>query len=328
VGGARDERANQHHPEGNLTAGASGLAAGPRSGDDAVLRLTDSDVARVLTPADAIAAAADALARLAEGRLRVAPRSRLGSLATHSASDDERGLSCVSATEGAGAAVVLFESGQALAAIEARELSAAAAAAGVAVAARHLARADATTLGVIGCGRHARAQVASLRAALPGLRELVAHCRDASRLAAFCAEVGAEAAAGHREAAAADVVLTATTATDPVLRGEWLPPGALVCATGATRREARELDNAVVERASFVCCDSLVTARLDAGDLVEPVEQGRLDWLEVHELQDVAGGALAGRQAEDDVVLYKAAGSAALELALAALVAERVRAGA
>ena len=55
--------------------------------------------------------------------------------------------------------------------------------------------------------------------------------------------------------------MTVTTSTDPVLRGEWLRPGALVCAVGANDPRARELDNVVLERAAFVCCDSLEQTR-------------------------------------------------------------------
>src|SRR6185503_14492298 len=98
----------------------------------------------------------------------------------------------------------------------------------------------------------------------------------------------------HRDAAEQDVVVTITTSKDPVLRGEWLQPGALVCAAGANRIKARELDNLVLERASFVCCDSREQARIEAGDLVEPIERGVLDWLEVHELHEVVAGELPG----------------------------------
>ena len=105
-----------------------------------------------------------------------------------------------------------------------------------------------------------------------------------------------------------------------MLRGEWLRPGALVCAVGANRLEARELDNAVVERATFVCCDSKEQASVEAGDLVEPVERGVLDWLEVHELAEVVGGEVAGRQSQDDIVLFKSLGIAAEDLAVAKLV--------
>src|SRR5205085_3475445 len=168
------------------------------------------------------------------------------------------------------------------------------------VAAKYLARPGAATLGVIGCGWQARSQVACIREAVPGLDRVVAYCRTAERLAEFCAETGAEAGESPRDAAACDVVVTVTTAKDPVLRGEWLRPGALVCAVGANEPRARELDNVVLERAAFVCCDSLEQARLESGDLIEPVEAGVLDWLEVHELQEVVGGELEGRQSDDD----------------------------
>src|SRR5207245_4527771 len=128
-----------------------------------------------------------------------------------------------------------------------------------------------------------------LRAALPGIEETVAFCRSEERLDAFCREVGAEAGESHSDPAGCDVVVTITTSRDPVLRGEWLQPGALVCAAGANHPRARELDNAVLERAAFVCCDSIEDARLESGDLIEPVEQGVLDWLEGRELRE--GGA-------------------------------------
>jgi len=121
------------------------------------------------------------------------------------------------------------------------------------------------------------------------------------------------------------VVVTITTSRDPVLRGDWLRPGALVCAAGANRRQARELDNAVVERAAFVCCDLLAQARLESGDLRDPVEQGILDWLEVHELQAVVAGELRGRQSDDDIVLFKSNGIAAWDIAIAAKAIELAR---
>jgi ornithine cyclodeaminase/alanine dehydrogenase-like protein (mu-crystallin family) len=145
------------------------------------------------------------------------------------------------------------------------------------------------------------------------------------KLRAFCEKHGAEPGESHRDAGECDVVVTVTGSPDPVLRGEWLRPGALVCAVGANDGRRRELDNVVLERAAFVCCDSREDARLESADLIEPVASGVLDWLEVHELQEVVAGEVAGRQSGEDVVVFKSNGLAAWDVALAAAAVERAR---
>jgi alanine dehydrogenase len=287
--------------------------------------LTEDEVARLLTPADAIAAVEDSFRRLGAGTIENVPRYRVrlepGALAVMSAVDRDRGLACVKTyavtADGASFVVVLFESGETRAVIEADTLGQLRTGAASAVAAKYLARPDARTLGVIGCGKQARTQVACIREVLPALEQVVAYCRNEQHLGAFCREVGAEPGESHRDPAAQDVVVTITTSRDPVLRGEWLQPGALVCAAGANIPQARELDNAVLERAAFVCCDSLEDAKLESGDLIEPVGQGVLDWLEVHELQEVVAGELPGRQSDEDIVVFKSNGLAAWDLAVA-----------
>jgi ornithine cyclodeaminase/alanine dehydrogenase-like protein (mu-crystallin family) len=74
-----------------------------------------------------------------------------------------------------------------------------------------------------------------------------------------------------------------------------------------------------------VCCDSVDDAKIESGDLIEPVEQGVLDWLEVHELSEVVSGQVQGRQSEDDIVVFKSNGIAAWDLAIGALAVERAR---
>ena len=98
-----------------------------------------------------------------------------------------------------------------------------------------------------------------------------------------------------------------------------------MCAIGANRPRARELDNVVLERAALVCCDSREQARLESADLIEPVESGALDWLEVQELQEVVAGGLPGRQSETDIVVFKSNGLAAWDVAISAEVVGRAR---
>jgi ornithine cyclodeaminase/alanine dehydrogenase-like protein (mu-crystallin family) len=297
------------------------------------LYLRESEVEELLSPQDAVEAVEACFARLAAGRAENRPRFRIGLagglLNVMAAADLELGVaglkSYVGFAEGARFVVVLFaaDRSEALALIEADRLGRSRTGAASAVAARHLARTGASTLGLIGTGWQAEAQLACMRVVLPQLERVVAYSRNAERLAVFCERFDCEPGEYNRDAAEQDVVVTATSSKDPVLRGEWLKPGALVCAMGANRIESRELDNAVLERAAFVCCDSKEQARFEAGDLVEPVERGVLDWLEVHELAEVVSGETIGRGQEDDIVLFKSLGIAAEDLAVAKLVYDR-----
>jgi ornithine cyclodeaminase/alanine dehydrogenase-like protein (mu-crystallin family) len=299
------------------------------------LYLTEANVESLLTPALALEAVEGCFRRIAAGEIENRPRERLrledGVFAVMSAVDRELELAGLKSYAwlpgGTPFVVVLFDTARAELAgvIEADKLGQLRTGAASGVAAKYLARAGATTLGVLGCGWQARSQVACIREALPGLERVVAYCRTPKRLAAFCKETGAEPGESHRDPAACDIVVTVTTSKDPVLRGEWLLPGALVCAVGANEPKARELDNVVLERAAFVCCDSREQARLESGDLIEPVAAGVLDWLEVHELHEVVAGELEGRQADDDIVVFKSNGIAAWDVAIGAVALERAR---
>jgi alanine dehydrogenase len=292
------------------------------------LFLSEIDVEAVVTPTVAVDAVENCFRRMAAGEVEIAPRRRLrlpeGSLADMAASDRGLGLAggklYAATANGATFVVCLFdaESSELVAVLEADRLGQLRTGAASGVAARHLAKAGASTLGVIGCGHQAETQVACIRAALPSIERVVAFCRTPEKLAAFCARMDAEAGESHRDAATQEVVVTITSSRDPVLRGEWLQSGALVCAAGANIVTRRELDNTVLERARFVCCDLLVQAKLESGDLVEPVQAGVLDWLEVHELHEVVAGEITGRQSDDDIVVFKSNGLAAWDVALGA----------
>jgi ornithine cyclodeaminase/alanine dehydrogenase-like protein (mu-crystallin family) len=225
--------------------------------------------------------------------------------------------------EGARFEVLLFraDAPELVAVIDADKLGQLRTGAASGVAAKHLARTGATTLGVIGCGWQAESQVECIRAAVPTIERTVAYCRTREKLEQFCTRFDCDPGESNQDAAACDIVVTVTGSRDPVLRGEWLRAGAFVCAVGANDGRRRELDNVVLERAAFVCCDSVENAKLESADLIEPVGAGVLDWLEVHELQQVVGGELAGRQSDDDIVVFKSNGLAAWDVAVAARVA-------
>jgi ornithine cyclodeaminase/alanine dehydrogenase-like protein (mu-crystallin family) len=189
--------------------------------------------------------------------------------------------------------------------------------AGTALAARHLARAESSSLVLFGAGRVARNQLVALAAALPLERvRLVARTR--ARADAFVrwareagggiphdVEVAAEADAA---VAAADVVVCATTATQPVLHGAALRPGTFVAAVGANRADAREVDSETIARASHRVIDSRADCLKHAGDLQIPMREGILRESEVAEVAEVVAGRRPGRMHRDEITYYKSIG--------------------
>jgi ornithine cyclodeaminase/alanine dehydrogenase-like protein (mu-crystallin family) len=299
------------------------------------LYLSEADVSGLITAGEAVPVLESCFRRMAAGVVQNVPRRRLsveeGHFAVMSAVDRELGYAGVktyAVVAGETAFVVcLFElaSGKLSGVIEADALGQRRTGAASGVAARHLARPGTQSLGVIGCGWQAESQVQAIRAAVPTIDSVVAYCRTPERLRAFCKKTDAVAGESHAEAAAQDVVVTVTTSRDPVVRGEWLREGALLCAVGANNGRSRELDNVVLERATLVCCDSVEQARLESADLIEPVASGALDWLEVHELQEVVAGELPGRQSETDIIVFKSNGLAVWDVAIGAEVLRRAR---
>ncbi|MGL6279422.1 MAG: ornithine cyclodeaminase family protein [Gaiella sp.] len=299
------------------------------------LWLTEDDVSGLITVAEAVPVVEESFLRQAAAEVQLLPRRRLrleaGAFAVMAAVDAGLGVAGVksyAAVEGKATFVVsLFDTatGELTALIAADRLGQVRTGAASGVAAKHLAREGAASLGLIGTGWQAESQLEAIRSAVPSIERVVASSRSPERVAAFCERTGAVAAREPAEAGGCDVVVTITTSRDPVLRGDWLRDGALVCAAGANHPKARELDAQVIARAAFVCCDALEDAKLESGDLIELVAAGQLDWLEVHELHEVVAGAIAGRRSESDVVLFKSNGIAPWDLALAHELVRRAR---
>jgi ornithine cyclodeaminase/alanine dehydrogenase-like protein (mu-crystallin family) len=299
------------------------------------LWLSEDDVASLVSPREAVPVIEHCFRRMAAGQVELMPRRRFpvegGYFAVMAAADRAlgvAGLKSYTVVEGRLQFVVcLFDlaDGSLSALIAADRLGQVRTGAASGVAAAHLARSGAASVGLIGAGWQAESQLAAIRAAVPSLERVVVSSRTRERAEAFAARHGAEIAESPVDAGACDIVVTATTSKDPVLRGDWLREGALVCAIGANDPRAQELDAEVIARATLVCCDSLEDARLESGDLIEPVAAGRLDWLEVQELHAIVAGELPGRQSERDIVVFKSNGIAPWDVALGAEVLRRAR---
>jgi ornithine cyclodeaminase/alanine dehydrogenase-like protein (mu-crystallin family) len=179
-----------------------------------------------------------------------------------------------------------------------------------AVATRLLARPDAAVLALIGSGAQARSHLRALRLVRSFREVRVWSPRHAG---AFAREHGVVATASAAEAVrGADVIVTATTSRTPVLRGEWLTPGAHVNAVGAPRPDWRELDDEVLRRARLYV-DSREAAAAESGDV-------RAGGAIVAELGEVVTGARPGRTSPDEITLFKSLGQAVEDVVTADLV--------
>ena len=188
-----------------------------------------------------------------------------------------------------------------------------------AVATRALARPEAGTVAILGAGVQARSHVEAIRCVLDD-PEIRIWSRTAASAQALARETGARACATVEEAlAGAGVVCTTTSAREPVLRREWLAPGAHVNAVGSSIPSTRELDTATVAAASLFV-DRRESTLNEAGDYLFPAGEGVIGPEHIRaELGEVLAGAHPGRTAEMELTVFKSLGLAVEDLAAAEL---------
>jgi ornithine cyclodeaminase/alanine dehydrogenase-like protein (mu-crystallin family) len=157
------------------------------------------------------------------------------------------------------------ETGEALALIDGRLITEMRTAAVSAAATKVLAAPDARVLAVLGSGVQARAHVEAL-SRVRAFEEIRVWGRTRAHAERFADEVGASVMAAEDAVRGADVVVTATAATEPILEGAWLKRGAHVNAIGWRGHTSRELDDAAM--ANVVVVESREAAHDQCGDVI------------------------------------------------------------
>ncbi|HVB29662.1 MAG TPA: ornithine cyclodeaminase family protein [Terriglobia bacterium] len=232
------------------------------------------------------------------------------------------------ASGGARFLVLLFgvETGDLLAVMEADHLGRIRTGAASGVATKYLARPDASRVGLMGAGRQARTQLEAVAAVRP-IQAARVFARDEAHRAEFCKEMAGhfnfpvEPAASAEEATRfGDIVITATTSPEPVVKGEWLRPGTHINAIGANMSTRRELDDVALRRAKIIAVDSRDQARREAGDLVQGLAALNRSWDEVVELHDIVKGSSPCRGSNDEITVFKSCGIAIWDVAAAGLI--------
>jgi ornithine cyclodeaminase/alanine dehydrogenase-like protein (mu-crystallin family) len=304
--------------------------------------LTESDVERLLTMPEAVAALEGAFARQSQGATINQPRRRLylprGTYHVMTAADLEMGFfgikTYASFSPKTRFLVLLYsaQNGDLLAMIEADRLGQMRTGAASGVATQYLARQrSALKVGIYGTGWQAQSQLQAV-CAVRAVERIVAYGRDSARRSEFCthmsAELGVEVTPAEQPEQAAegqDVVITATTAREPVLLGRWLAPGAHLNIVGSNMLMKREIDDETVQRCDLLVTDSIEQAKGESGDLLAPYERRLFQWEQVAELADVVGGKHPGRSHNGEITLFKSNGIALEDIAVAAVVYQKAR---
>lgn len=255
----------------------------------------------------------------AQGMLFLKPSVIEGALATKLITlmpgNAARGLPTLLAT------IVLMDpaTGEPLAVMDGTWITALRTAAASAVAADALTPAGPKVVAMLGSGALARSHATALRAVRP-VTQIRIWSRDPANVARCAEDVGGVASANAEEAVrGADIICTVTNASEPVLRGAWLKPGAFVAAVGAPRPNWRELDDTAMR--NVVVADSREAALQESGDVI-------LSGTTVHaEIGEILAGTCP-RPAPGATVVFKSLGQAvedafAARLVYDAAIAER-----
>ncbi|MFC4246569.1 ornithine cyclodeaminase family protein [Natribaculum luteum] len=306
------------------------------------LFLTSDDVTGLATPAEYVAAVREGYRQRGEGApahprqkfLRSDPGGMMTSYAALLPDTGAMGGYMYSAGFGAGDAwfmTPLFdaESGEPLALLDGASMNPFKTGAAGAVGVDALAREDAETLAVVGSGAQARGQVLAT-ATVREFTDVRVYSQTRENRESFATEFddrleATVAAVDSSEAAVsgADVVITATTASEPVFDGDALDPGTHVTAMGQYHPGKRELDTTTIERATYVP-DLRERVTYDAGSFLAALEDGVVTEDHVHaELGEVVADVEPGRTSDDEITVFDSGGTGIETVAAAYLLYER-----
>lgn len=303
-----------------------------------ILYLKESDVARFLSMHDAIGLVEEAARALGEGRANSYPRQRphtetamMHVLPAAYGDANAMGLKAyATGKRGSAFYYLLFDAeGRLLALLEANTLGAIRTGAASAVATRYMSREDSTTLGIIGSGHQARTQLEAI-VHVRHFTRIRAWSRTPERTAAFANDMGEklsktiEVAPSARDAVeGADVVVTITTTTDPVLEGAWLSEGTHLNVAGSNHGHRREVDAGAVARSGIVAVEDLAQAKVEAGDLLIAIKEGKFSWERAVLLGDIVAGKTPGRHDAREITMFKSLGIGLWDVVVARHVYDR-----
>lgn len=229
------------------------------------------------------------------------------------------------------ATIMLFsaETGKMIAVMDGGYITAIRTACASALATKALANPGAPKLGILGAGVQARAHIQAL-ARVRELKRITIFSpsgasaagikRDIEKTPDLSIEIAQSAETVVRQS---DLLVTATTAKEPIVKLEWLKPGVHINAVGSHRPDLREIDGATLAQAKVVV-DSRAAIMAECGDILMALKEKSVSDDVIHgEIGEVLAGAKAGRSGVNEITLYKSVGIAIQDVATAQLVYRR-----
>lgn len=298
------------------------------------LLLNENDVRQLLTMDMALEAVEEVLRKMALDEAQNVPRARCQTdhmmLHVMSASAKTLGIAGYKAystgRKGTHFHVCLFDgkSGTPLALIQADYLGQVRTGAASGVATQYMARPDSIEVGLFGSGKQARTQVQAI-CQVRKIRRVQVYSPNEERRRQFAHEMTdicrCEVEPVPRPEMAAedkDIIITATSSREPVLNGHWIAEGTHLNVIGSNFLGKAEVDAVTVRRCDSIVVDSKDQSRIEAGDFVQPLEEGSIHWADIHELGHVIVGRYTGRAHSQDVTMFKSLGLALEDIAVAA----------
>jgi len=309
------------------------------------LFVTSDEISKLAEPADYVAAVEAGYRQRGEGgpaepRTKLVNESPPGMLTEYAAILPESGyMGGYTYSAGFGERDAWFmtplfdaDSGAPLALLDGASMNPFKTGAAGAVGVDHLARAESETVGIIGSGAQARGQLRAT-ATVRDLSEVRVYSPTRANREAFADEMTArldcEVRAVDSSADAvtdAEIVITATNASEPVFDGELLAPGTHVTAMGQYNPQKRELDTETIERSTYVP-DLRERAMQDAGSFICAVDEGMVDESHIHaELGAVVAGSAVGRETDAEITVFDSGGTGIETVAAAGMLYERAKA--
>jgi alanine dehydrogenase len=198
------------------------------------------------------------------------------------------------------------------------------------IAAKYLARKDSSIIGLIGAGVQAKTQAMAIAAVMPGIKEVKVFDLNSGTSAQFAKEMGGQlkinvkAVDSIEQAAAADVVVTTTPSTRPVLLRQQVKPGTHINAIGADAAGKQELDMNILRDGKIIVDDVEQAAHSGEINVGLAKKMIRLDDI-YGTLGQVIAGMKQGRERDDEITVFDSTGLAIQDICCAKLVYERIK---